>query len=112
MALLKNEEPHCPRIDFTYRLIEFLGQGILGLLSVISKIKFSTKINDSIALIIRIIILFREEIISFIYMALKCESYTLFLILKSETLDLEISNFFVVFEELYVEKDGNINSYL
>ena len=93
MSLLKNEEPPCPWIDFTYRLIEFLGQGQLGLLSVISKIKFSTTINDSIALIIRIIILFREEIISFIYMALKCESYTLFEILKAETLDLEISNF-------------------
>ena len=36
----------------------------------------------------------REEIISFIYKALKCESYTLFVILKAETLDLEISNFF------------------
>ena len=89
MSSLKNE---CPGIDFTYRFIEFLGQGILGLL-VISKIKFWTTINDSIALIIRIIILFREEIISFIYKALKCESYTLFEILKAETLDLEISNF-------------------
>ena len=77
----------------------------------ISKIKFSTKINDSIALIIRIIILFREEIISFIHMALKCEPYTLFLILKAETLDLEISNFVIIFEELYVEKNGNINSF-
>ncbi len=61
MALLKNEEPHCPRIDFTYRLIEFLVQGILGLLLVISKIKFSTKINDSIALIIRIIIFYLKR---------------------------------------------------
>ena len=58
MSSLKNEEPPCPWIDFTYRLIEFLGQGQLGLLSVISKIKFSTTINDSIALIIGTIILF------------------------------------------------------
>ena len=61
MASLKNEEPPCPWIDFTYRLIEFLGQGQLGLLSVISKIKFSTKINDSIALIIRIIIFYLKR---------------------------------------------------
>ena len=47
----------------------------------------------------------REEIISFIYKALKCESYTLFVILKAETLDLEISNFLLfLLEELYVEK--------
>ena len=58
MSSLKNEEPPCPWIDFTYRLIEFLGQGQLGLLSVISKIKFSTTINDSIALTIETIILF------------------------------------------------------
>ncbi len=45
-------------IDFTYRLIAFLGQDILGLLLVISKIKFWTKINDSIILTIWIIILF------------------------------------------------------
>ncbi len=49
---------HVQGIDFTYRLIEFLGQGILGLLSVISKIKFWTTINDSISLIIGTIILF------------------------------------------------------
>ena len=55
----------------------------------------------------------REEIISFIYRALKCESYTLFVILKAETLDLEISNFLLsLLEELYVEKDSNINSSL
>ena len=58
MASLKNEEPPCPWIDFTYRLLEFLGQGQLGLLSVISKIKFWTTINDSIALTIGTIILF------------------------------------------------------
>ena len=58
MSSLKNEEPPRPWIDFTYRLIEFLGQGQLGLLSVISKIKFWTTINDSIALTIGTIILF------------------------------------------------------
>ena len=58
MASLKNEEPPCPGIDFTYRLIEFLGQSILGLLSVISKIKFWSTINDSIVLTIGTIILF------------------------------------------------------
>ena len=58
MATLKNEEPTCPGIDFTYRLIAFLGQGILGILLVIAKIKFSPTINDSIALTIGIIILF------------------------------------------------------
>ena len=58
MALLKNEEPPCPRIYFTYRLIEFLGKSILGLLSVISKIKFWSTINDSIVLTIGTIILF------------------------------------------------------
>ena len=58
MSSLKNEEPPCPWIDFTYRLIEFLEQGQLGLLSVISKIKFWTTINDSISLIIGTIILF------------------------------------------------------
>ena len=36
---------------------------------------------------------------------IKCESYTLFVILKAETLDLEISNFLLsLLEELYVEK--------
>ena len=58
MASLKIEEPPCPGIDFTYRFIEFLGQGILGLLSVISKIKFWSTINDSIVLTIGTIILF------------------------------------------------------
>ena len=58
MSSLKNEEPPCPGIDFTYRLIEFLEQGQLGLLSVISKIKFWTTINDSIVLTIGTIILF------------------------------------------------------
>ena len=38
MASLKNEEPPCPGIDFTYRLIEFLGQGILGLFDIKDKI--------------------------------------------------------------------------
>ena len=49
---------HVQGIEFTYRLIAFLGQGQLGLLSVISKIKFWTTINDSIALTIGTIILF------------------------------------------------------
>ena len=58
MTSLKIEELPCPGIDFTYRLIEFLGQSILGLLSVISKIKFWSTINDSIVLTIGTIILF------------------------------------------------------
>ena len=70
MSSLKNEEPPRPWIDFTYRLIEFLVQGILGLLLVISKIKFSTKINDSIALTIGTIILF----ISVLWM-MNCKIY-------------------------------------
>ena len=70
MSSLKNEEPPRPWIDFTYRLIEFLGQGQLGLLSVISKIKFWTTINDSIALTIGTIILF----ISVLWM-MNCKIY-------------------------------------
>ena len=70
MSSLKNEEPPCPWIDFTYRLLEFLGQGQLGLLSVISKIKFWTTINDSIALTIGTIILF----ISVLWM-MNCKIY-------------------------------------
>ena len=62
---MKNQ--HVQGIDFTYRLIALLGQDILGLLSVISKIKFSTTINDSIALIIGTIILFTSVLWIMIY---------------------------------------------
>ena len=59
MATLKNEEPTCPGIDFTYRLIAFLVQGVLGLLVVIAKV---TEPKDTIVLTAGIIILFTSAL--------------------------------------------------
>ena len=59
MATLKNEEPTCPGIDFTYRLIAFLVQGVLGLLVVISKV---TDLKNTIVLTAGIIILFTSTL--------------------------------------------------
>ena len=59
MATLKNEEPTCPGIDFTYRLIAFLVQGVLGLLVVISKV---TDLKNTIVLTAGIIILFTSAL--------------------------------------------------
>ena len=55
----------------------------------------------------------REEILSFIYRSIECETYTLFIISKIESLNLELSNFlFDLLDDLYTKKDYIINSCL
>ncbi len=55
----------------------------------------------------------REEILSFIYRSIECETYTLFIISKIESLNLELSNFlFDLLDDLYSKKEYKINSCL
>ena len=55
----------------------------------------------------------REEILSFIYRSIECETYTLFIISKIESLNLELSNFlFDLLDNLYTKKDYKIKSCL
>ena len=59
VASLKKEEPTCPDVDFKYRLIGFLVQGVIGLLLVIYNV---TTTDKTIELTFGIIILFTSAL--------------------------------------------------